>query len=56
MNMPVKEMLFGDAWEYAPALEGTGHAQFEKRYGHFIDGEFVDASSYMKTNTGGNPC
>ena len=49
MNMPVKEMLFGDLWEYAPALESTGHAQFEKRYGHFIDGEFVDASSYMKS-------
>jgi aldehyde dehydrogenase (NAD+) len=49
MNMPVKEMLFGDAWEYAPALESTGHAHFEKRYGHFIDGEFVDASSYMKS-------
>ena len=49
MNMPVKEMLFGDAWEYAPALESTGHAHFEKRYGHFIDGKFVDASSYMKS-------
>lgn len=47
MNIPARELLFGDLWEYAPAPESTGHANFEKRYGHFIDGSFQDASAYM---------
>src|SRR5690606_30990732 len=35
------DLLFGDLWGYAPAPESTGPVRFEKRYGHFIDGEFV---------------
>ena len=36
MNIPARELLFGDLWEYAPAPESTDHVRFEKRYGHFI--------------------
>ena len=30
-----------NTWQYAPALEGTGHINLKKQYGHFINGEFV---------------
>jgi aldehyde dehydrogenase (NAD+) len=48
MNTPTRELLFGDLWEYAPAPESRDHVRFEKRYGHFIGGRFVDAASYFK--------
>ncbi len=43
MNKPtdVKDLLFGDLWDYAPAPQGTDFVELDERYGHFIDGEFV---------------
>ena len=35
-----RELPFGGTWSYAPAREGTDHFTIEKRYGHFIGGEF----------------
>jgi aldehyde dehydrogenase (NAD+) len=39
---PVKELLFGDLWEYAPAPQGNDFVDYREKYGHFIDGEFVE--------------
>jgi aldehyde dehydrogenase (NAD+) len=43
MNKPtdVKDLLFGDMWDYAPAPQGTDFVEIDERYGHFIGGEFV---------------
>jgi len=37
---PVRELLFGDLWEYDPAPE-TAKAFIDERYGLFINGKFV---------------
>ncbi|MFW5966850.1 MAG: aldehyde dehydrogenase family protein, partial [Persicimonas sp.] len=44
MNKPtsVKDLLFGDLWDYAPAPQGTDFVELKERYGHFIGGEFVE--------------
>ncbi|MEM6335711.1 MAG: aldehyde dehydrogenase family protein [Bacteroidota bacterium] len=42
------ELLFGDLWTYAPAPETTP-VSFESRYGHFINGRFVEGNRYFKT-------
>ncbi len=34
-------LAFDGGWEYAPAPESTDHVRIDKRYGLFIDGEFV---------------
>lgn len=47
--MSSKELLFGDLWEYAPAPESTGHVRFEKTYGHFIGGQFVEGENHFPT-------
>jgi aldehyde dehydrogenase (NAD+) len=38
-------------WSYAPALESTGHLTIQKKYGLFINGEFVKPNSgkYFKS-------
>ncbi len=36
-----RELDFTGGWGYAPSPESTGHIRLEKRYGHFINGEFV---------------
>jgi len=41
------ELLFGDLWDFHPAPESPDHAKFEKRYGHFINGKFVEGSNYF---------
>jgi aldehyde dehydrogenase (NAD+) len=43
----VRELLFGDLWDYAPAPEKPDHVRFEKRYGHFIGGKFVDGADWF---------
>lgn len=43
----VRELLFGDLWEYSPAIEKPDHVHFEKRYGHFIGGKLVDGKKYF---------
>lgn len=36
-----RKLSFGNAWDYAPAPEASNYILFEKRYGHFINGQFV---------------
>ncbi len=35
-----RDLPFGGVWNYAPSKEGTDHFVVEKRYGHFVGGEF----------------
>ncbi len=46
---PVLE--FGGAWDYAPAPESRDHVRLEKRYGLFINGQFVPARSRKRFET-----
>ena len=41
MATPENKLSFDTGWQYAPAPEGTDHVHIDKRYGLFIDGEFV---------------
>lgn len=43
----VPDLLFGHLWDYAPAPETPDHVRFEKRYGHFIRGEWVEGDHYF---------
>lgn len=36
---------FNQGWQYAPAPESSDHIRLEKKYGHFINGEFVAPAS-----------
>ena len=45
---PIPE-LFGDLWEYAPAPEGTDHVNIKSRYGHYIDGKWVEEGTPFAT-------
>lgn len=36
---------FTTGWSYAPSPESTDHIRLEKKYGHFINGEFVTPAS-----------
>jgi aldehyde dehydrogenase (NAD+) len=36
---------FNKGWDYQPAPESTDHIRLEKKYGHFINGEFVAPAS-----------
>ena len=51
MNRPanVRDLLYGDLWEYATAPQSADFADHEDRYGHFIDGEFVEAEEYFES-------
>ena len=41
------QLLFGDLWDYAPAPEGTEFVRWQSRYGHFINGCFVEGEHYF---------
>jgi aldehyde dehydrogenase (NAD+) len=41
MATPENKLAFDGGWEYAPAPESTDHIQVAKRYGLFINGDFV---------------
>ncbi len=41
MATPENKLAFDGGWEYAPAPESTDHITVKKRYGLFIDGDFV---------------
>ena len=43
----VRRLLFGDLWDYAPAVETPDHVRFQSRYGHFIGGKFVDGKDHF---------
>ena len=45
MATPENKLAFDGGWEYAPAPESTDHVTIEKRYGLFINGEFVAPQS-----------
>ena len=45
MATPENKLAFDGGWEYAPAPESTDHVSIEKRYGLFINGEFVAPQS-----------
>jgi aldehyde dehydrogenase (NAD+) len=44
----VRELLFGDLWEYAPAPETTP-VEVAERYGHFVGGKFVEGENHFPT-------
>jgi len=44
----VRELLFGDRWEYAPAPETTPVA-IADHYGHFVGGKFVEGADPFPT-------
>lgn len=41
MATPENKLAFDGGWAYDPAPESTDHVSIRKRYGHFINGEFV---------------
>ncbi len=41
MAIPENKLAFDGGWEYAPAPESIDHINVKKRYGLFIDGDFV---------------
>ncbi len=41
MATPENKLAFDGGWEYDPAPESTDHVNIKKRYGLFINGEFV---------------
>lgn len=41
MATPENKLAFNGGWEYAPAPESTDHITVAKRYGLFINGDFV---------------
>ncbi|MFU8802312.1 MAG: aldehyde dehydrogenase family protein [Bradymonadaceae bacterium] len=45
----VKDLLFGDLWDYSPAPESRDHVTIKERYGHFIGGKFVDGENYFQS-------
>ncbi len=45
MATPENKLAFDGGWEYAPAPESTDHVRIAKRYGLFIDNEFVSPQS-----------
>lgn len=42
-----RHLLFGDLWEYAPAPENPDFVSYQKRYGHFINGEWVEGKDFF---------
>ena len=51
MATPENSLAFDGGWEYSPAPESTDHVRVDKRYGLFIDGDFVspEKSRYFDT-------
>ena len=45
MATPENKLAFDGGWDYAPAPESTDHVKIDKRYGLFIDGDFVAPAS-----------
>jgi aldehyde dehydrogenase (NAD+) len=43
----VRDLLFGDLWDYAPSPEARDHVTIKERYGHFIGGKFVEGENYF---------
>ncbi len=45
----IRDLLFGDLWEYAPAPQSSDFVTLKERYGHFINGEFVETEETFDT-------
>ena len=45
----VRDLLFGDTWEYAPAPQSSDFVDIDDYYGHFIGGEFVESEASFQT-------
>ena len=48
-NISVKDLLFGDTWEYAPAPQSSDFVDLKDYYGHYIGGEFVESEESFET-------
>jgi aldehyde dehydrogenase (NAD+) len=44
-SKPEISLNFNQGWQYAPAPESSDHIRLEKKYGHFINGDFVAPAS-----------
>ena len=51
MTSQPNKLAFNDGWQYAAAPESTDHVRIDKRYGLFINGDFVEPASgkYFET-------
>lgn len=45
----VRQLFFGETWDYSPAPQTSEFVEHGDRYGHFIGGEFVEAEEYFET-------
>lgn len=45
----VRELFFGDAWDYSPAPQSSDFAEYRDQYGNFINGGFQESDEYFKT-------
>lgn len=43
----VRKLLFGGSWEYVEAPESSDFVDHRQRYGHFINGNFVEADDHF---------
>ncbi len=41
-SSPASKLDFASGWQYDEAPQDSGHVELRDRYGHFIDGEFVE--------------
>ena len=45
----IRDLLFGDTWEYAPAPQSSDFVDLDDYYGHYIGGEFVESEESFQT-------
>lgn len=45
----VKDLLFGELWDYAPAPQTSDFVDLKEHYTHFINGKFVDSEERFTT-------
>lgn len=45
----IPKLLFGDLWTYAPAPESASVVKLQARYGHFINGAWVEGQNHFPT-------
>ena len=56
MATPENKLAFDGGWQYDPAPESTDHIKIKKRYGLFINGDFVkpESGKYFDTDQSGD--
>ncbi len=45
----VRDLLFGNLWDYSPSIESASNVIIKPRYGHFINNKFVEGENYFQT-------